>query len=78
MIRSKNLNAEVKVLELKAEKNAGSIGLVDVLKAMLLVLKVVRDIRTNQVNVIRTMPGGESILIKQRTPNQPDRPGEKK
>jgi hypothetical protein len=78
MIRSKDLNAEVKVLELKAEKNANSIGLVDVLKAMLLVLKVVRDIRTNQVNVIRTMPGGEGILIKQRTPNQPDRAGEKK
>lgn len=51
MIKSKDLNSEVKVLEEKIK--AGKVELVDVVKALCLLVKVGRDIRTNQTTVMK-------------------------
>jgi len=51
MIRSKDLNKEVKALEDKV--TAGKCEVVDVVKALCLLVKAVRDIRTNQVLGLR-------------------------
>ena len=70
MIRSKDLNLEIKTLELKAEKSASSVGLADVLKCICLLLKVIRDIKTNQVTIMRN---SGVKLIEPRTSENTDR-----
>ena len=49
MLKSKDLNKEIKVLEDKGEKAT----IADVVKALCLLAKVVRDIKTNQVLGLR-------------------------
>ncbi len=50
MLRSKDLNAEIKELELVIENTADEKKLLKTLiKALALLLKITRDIRTNQV-----------------------------
>ena len=52
MIRSKDLNEELKALDDKA-KAGKDVSFADVLKAVVLVAKVLRDVRSNQVTVMR-------------------------
>ena len=52
MIKSKDFNMEVKLLDDKVKDTPDTVGLADVLKAVLLVGKVLRDVRTNQVIMI--------------------------
>ena len=64
MIRSKDLNKEIKVLETKAKEDKATIS--DVVKAVCLVAKVVRDIKTNQVlglqaNKVELIKPGEDV-----------------
>lgn len=74
MIRSKDLNFEIKQIELKLEKD-GIKGTDDILQAMLkvqmLILKVVRDIKTNQVTIMRKQYGNE-IFVKPQAPRSGD------
>lgn len=49
MIRSKDFNKEINVLNDKVKKTPEKVGLADLVKAVLLVGKMVRDVRTNQV-----------------------------
>lgn len=51
MIKSKDLNQEVRDLETKIK--AGKAESVDVVKALCLLVKVVRDIRTNQTTIMK-------------------------
>jgi len=70
MIRSKDLNEDLKGLEvklLKAEKNPDAVSNADVVKALVLVAKVIRDIRTNQVSWMKKEYGNE-IFVKARRP----------
>ena len=61
MIRSKDLNQEIKVLEGKVKD--GGVTNSDVLKGICLLIKVGRDIRTNQVTAL-VKQYGKDILIK--------------
>lgn len=65
MIRSKDLNKEIKELELKAEKGDDRAVMRAILKGIALVLKVMRDVKTNQVLGLKQ--SGVS-LIKPRVP----------
>jgi len=51
MIRSKDLNKELRDLEVKVKE--GKVSETDIVKAIVLVAKVVRDVRTNQVTTMR-------------------------
>lgn len=51
MIKSKDLNQEIKTLEDKVK--SGKVESADVLKALCLLVKVVRDIRTNQTTTMK-------------------------
>jgi len=51
MIKSKDLNSEIKTLEDKIK--AGKVESTDVVKALCLLVKVVRDIRTNQTTTMK-------------------------
>ena len=51
MIKSKDLNKEVRDLETKIQ--AGKVELADVVKALCLLVKVARDIRTNQTTIMK-------------------------
>ena len=51
MITSRDLNAELNVLEDKVKK--GEVSNADVVKAVVLIAKLVRDIRTNQALGLR-------------------------
>lgn len=54
MIRSKDLNKEIKLLELVAEKSSDETSLLKaIVKAITLELKVLRDMKTNQVLSLR-------------------------
>ena len=50
MFASKHLNEELKALDEKMKK--GEVSNADVVKAITLLIKVVRDIRTNQVTAL--------------------------
>jgi len=51
MIKSKDLNTEVRTLETKIKE--GKVETADVVKALCLLVKVVRDIRTNQTTIMK-------------------------
>ena len=51
MIKSKDLNSEIKILDDKVKVGEGTLS--DVVKAVTLVAKVLRDVRTNQVSIMR-------------------------
>ena len=79
MIRSRDLNQELKNLEvklLKAEsaikqkKQQDDITVVEVVKIGVLCAKVLRDIRTNQVSWMK-QEYGDKVFIKARRPNKP-------
>lgn len=70
MIRARDLNKEIKTLEDKGEKAS----LADVVKAICLVAKVVRDIKTNQVLGLKKA-GVELIKPGEETGN-PSKPKE--
>lgn len=81
MISSKDLNSEVNVLQLKAEKTPDKVTLADVVKVGLLVLKVIRDMRTNQVSWMRKEYGNDIFVkpLKSPTSGRPEaRPEVKK
>jgi len=69
MIRSKDLNLEINALKEKMEK--GDVSQADVLKALLLIVKVVRDIKTNQV-IELTKKYGRDVLIKEIKREKPN------
>jgi hypothetical protein len=73
MISSKDLNSEVNVLQLKAEKTPDKVTLGDVVKVGLLVLKVVRDMRTNQVSLMREQYG-DKLFVKPVRPHTSGKP----
>jgi hypothetical protein len=52
MIRSKDLNAEIKILEDRIAQ--GIVNSADVVKALCLVAKTLRDIRQNQVTDMKS------------------------
>lgn len=51
MIKSKHLNQDIKELEEKIKKGTASNS--DLVKAVLLVAKLVRDVRTNQTRIMK-------------------------
>lgn len=51
MIKSKDLNLEIKILEDKVKEDKVSDA--DIVKALCLIAKVLRDVRTNQVLGLR-------------------------
>jgi len=51
MIRTRDLNEEIKKLEDNIGKGVSSSS--DVVKALCLVAKVIRDVRTNQVTIMK-------------------------
>lgn len=53
MIRSKDLNLEIKALEDKVTTAPDKVNNADVVKAVCLLAKIVRDVRTNQVLGLR-------------------------
>jgi len=61
MLRSKDLNEEIDVLEKKVKE--GKVSDADVLKALCLLLKVLRDVKTNQVTAMKK-EFGDDVLIK--------------
>lgn len=54
MIRSKDVNAEVAKIEEKIKK--GTNGKEDIIKALCLVVKLLRDVRSNQVKLSEGKP----------------------
>jgi len=52
MIRSKHLNQDIRELEEKIKKATASDS--DVVKAVLLLVKLVRDVRTNQTRIMKS------------------------
>lgn len=68
MITSKDLNVELKTLEDKVAK--GEVTNVDIVKAICLVAKLLRDVRVNQVR------GLEASGVKLIEPRQKDHKGE--
>ena len=79
MIRSKDLNEDLKGLEVKllkasakAEKEqSDEVTNADIVKAIVLVAKVIRDIRTNQVSWMK-QEYGDKAFIKARRQGKPD------
>ena len=67
MIRSKDLNYEIKMLELVIDKGKEEEVNRGLLKAFTLVLKVLRDIKTNQVS---RMKHDNIKMIEPRTPSK--------
>ena len=68
MIRSKDLNTEIKALEvIEAEAKDEKLLLKALVKGIALLLKVVRDIKSNQVLGLKK---AGVDLIKARTPNK--------
>lgn len=53
MIRSKDFNQEVNALNDKVKKTPDAVTMADVVKAILLVGKMLRDVRTNQVLALK-------------------------
>lgn len=68
MIKSKDLNKEIKILDDTAKAGEGDTLQVTLLRALVkgvgLVLKVIRDIKTNQVTAL-TQQYGKEVLVKQ-------------
>ena len=50
MIRAKDLNEEIE----KLEKLGGAVGEMEIVKALCLIAKVLRDIRTNQTTIMKS------------------------
>ena len=67
MIRSKDLNLEIKKLELITEKGEDKAISRGLLKGVALLLKVLRDVKTNQVTIMRST---NVKLIEPRTPSK--------
>ena len=74
MIRSKDLNLEINALSEKIEK--GDVSNVDVVKAVCLLVKVARDIRTNQTTIMRAQ--GVKLIEPQTNNDRARNDGEKK
>ena len=53
MLTSKHLSEEIKRLDEACEAGAGSVGLDKVVKGLTLILKLMKDIRTNQVLLLK-------------------------
>jgi len=51
MIKSKDLNTEIKTLEARIKEGTSSTG--DVVKTLCLLVKVLRDVRTNQTVIMK-------------------------
>ena len=69
MIKSKDLNGELKILEDKIK--AETVSSADVVKALCLLVKVVRDIRTNQTTTMRAQ--GVKLIEMDATPREPEK-----
>lgn len=54
MIRSKDVNAEVAKIEEKIAK--GTVGKEDIVKSLCLVVKLLRDVKSNQVKISEGKP----------------------
>ena len=70
MLRSKDFNSDAKELEvklLKVEKKPKEVTLADVLKVQLLMAKLIRDMRTNQVSWMKK-EYGDDVFVKTRRP----------
>ena len=68
MIRSADVNSEISTID-KETKTAKGDGLVRLLiKAVTLLLKVLRDIRTNQVNIMKKQ--GIELIKEDRKSNE--------
>lgn len=78
MIRSKDLNKEIKILDDVAKDATDEKKLLQgVVKGIALLLKVVRDMKTNQVTDL-VKKYGRDILVKPRTPAEGEKREEKK
>ena len=67
LIRSKDLNLEIKKIELVAEKGNEDAVNRGLLKGVALLLKVLRDVKTNQVTIMRST---NVKLIEPRIPSK--------
>lgn len=70
MLKSADLNQELKTLDEKVKKNEVSNG--DVVKAITLLIKVARDIRTNQVTALVKQYGRD--ILKTKRPDTSEKP----